>query len=44
MAFVFPPQRDPIVIAILTENNDLAVESDAALIEETARAVLDGFN
>ncbi|MGO2862932.1 MAG: class A beta-lactamase [Brevibacterium sp.] len=44
VAFVFPPQRDPIVIAILTENNDPADESDAALIEETARAVLDGFN
>lgn len=43
VAFVFPPQRDPIVIAILTENNDPNVESNAALIEDTARAVLDGY-
>ena len=43
VAFVFPPKRDPIVIAILTENNDPNVESDAALIEDTSRAVLNGF-
>lgn len=43
VAVVFPPKRDPIVIAIMTENNDLTTKSDAALIEDTARAVLAAF-
>ncbi|MCI4010451.1 class A beta-lactamase [Brevibacterium sp. ZH18] len=43
VAIVFPPKRDPIVIAIMTENNNLNTKSDAALIEDTARAVLAAF-
>lgn len=43
VAVVFPPKRDPIVIAIMTEHHDPNSESDAALIEDTARAVLGAF-
>lgn len=43
VAIVFPPERDPIVIAIMTENNDPNTESDAALIEDTAHAVLGAY-
>lgn len=43
VAVVFPPKRDPIVIAIMTENNDPNTESDAALVADTARAVLGAF-
>lgn len=43
VAVVFPPKRDPIVIAIMTENNDPNTESDAELIEDTAHAVLGAF-
>ena len=43
VAIVFPPERDPIVIAIMTEHHDPNSKSDAALIEDTARAVLGEF-
>lgn len=43
VAIVFPPERDPIVIAIMTQNHDPNTESDAALIEDSARAVLTAF-
>lgn len=43
VAVVFPPKRDPIIIAIMTENNDPNTESDAALIEDTAHAVLGAY-
>lgn len=43
VAIVFPPEQDPIVIAIMTEHNDPDSKSDAALIEDTAEAVLGAF-
>lgn len=43
VAVLFPPKRDPIVVAIMTEQHDPTTESDAALIEDTSRSVLSAF-
>lgn len=40
VAVVEPPGRDPIVIVVLTERNDLAADYDDALVAEAAAVVL----
>lgn len=40
VALVMPPGREPIVLVVLTERNDLSADYDDALIAETAAVVL----
>lgn len=40
VALVQPPGREPIVLVVLTERNDLSVDYDDALVVETAAVVL----